>query len=69
MLPSVNAATREFADEGVRENVAVTVTASSYVVNITQSVAQNVIDDSTAGHSVHLGAIEVDLYVFFLSML
>ena len=61
MLPSVNAATREFAYENVIKNVAVTISWAGYVADITQSVPRNVIDDSTAGHSVDLGAIEVDL--------
>ena len=50
-----------FADECVIENVALTVASSLDVANITQSVPRDVIDDTTAGQSVHLGAIEVDL--------
>ena len=61
MLPSENAATTNFADECVIENVAVTVASSLDVANITLSVPRDVIDDTTAGQSVHLGAIEVDL--------
>ena len=51
---SVNAATTNFADECVIENVAVTVTWSGYVADITQSVPQNFIDDTIAGYSVDI---------------